>query len=170
MTTIAYKSGIMACDSAWTNGANSIATLATKIVRLSSGALLGEAGDNDSRSVVALLDKVKCFAKMPTAKDLADCKVDYAGLIAFPNGEVAEISIEHCEDAKEWRGQVWKVNRGFAAVGSGGELAIGFMGAKRSAKEAVEFACSWDPNSRVPVHAVSVKQMKPVGRSRRRSA
>lgn len=157
MTTIAYKSGFMACDSAWTND-HGVATLLTKMFRLSSGAVVGESGDSDSRHVRALIDKVKSADKLPMAKDLADLKIHYSALIAFPNGELAQIDIWHCEDAKEWRAGAYKVNRGYAAVGSGGDLAIGFMGAKRSAKEAVEFACTWDNYSRPPVHVMQVRQ------------
>lgn len=157
MTTIAYKAGIMACDSAWTNYTGSIATHMNKITRLSSGALVGEAGDNDSRAVRVVLDRVKTFDKMPTAKELIDTKTDYSALIAFPNGEVAEVAVWHDEDVKEWRAGTWKVNRGIAAVGSGSEIALGFMGGGGTAAAAVNFVCSWDPASRLPVHVMHVK-------------
>src|SRR5690349_4811210 len=98
MTTIALKSGIMACDSSWTDCDDVVQTLHNKIVRLSSGALLGESGDNDSRHVHDLLDRVKCFDRLPYAQAFAECKVDYAAILAFQNGEVAIIEIEHNED------------------------------------------------------------------------
>lgn len=157
MTTIACKERIMACDSSWTNGSDIVATLANKIVRLSSGAILGEAGDNDSRHVRVLLDKVKTFDKMPFSKELAELKIDYAAIILFPNGEMAEISIEY---NKEWRAQAWKVNRGYAAVGTGSHLAIGHMGAGRTAAQAVQFSCTWDPYSKLPVHITSLLAKK----------
>lgn len=159
MTTIAYKDGVLACDSAWTNGTNCVATLHTKMYKLASGAYVGEAGDNDSRAVRDLLNTVRCFEKLPSAKQLADTRVDYAALVVFPDGRVAEILIEH-DDKKGWTAQVWEVNRGIAAVGSGGELAIGHMGAGKSAAEAVAFCCDWDPNSKLPVHAVNVKELQ----------
>lgn len=159
MTTIAYKSNTMACDSAWTDESDIVATLLNKLVRLSSGAVIGEAGDNDSRAVRELVDKIKCFDKLPSAKDFADTKVDYAGIIAFQNGEVAQIEIGH-DDKMGWYAQVYKVNRGMAAVGSGSHLAIGFMGAGRSAAEAVNFACGWDPHSRLPVHVMQVRAVR----------
>lgn len=159
MTTIAYKSGVMACDSAWTGCSGGIVvTLLNKITRLSSGALLGEAGDNDSRAVRALVDKIKCFDKLPTAKDFADTRTDYSAILAFVNGEVVEIMIDYCDTYKEWRAQVWKINRGIASVGSGSDLALGFMGAGRGAAEAVNFACGWDINSQLPVHMVHLRQ------------
>ncbi len=166
MTTIAYKAGILACDSAWANGSGCIATLLTKIFRLSSGACVGEAGDSDSRSVRLLLDKVKSFDKLPTAHELAECKLDYSALLVFQNGEVVELEIAHDKDTGGWAGQVWKVNRGFAAVGSGSELALGFMGAGESAAKAVAFACSWDPYSKLPVHTVHVRA--PSGKSNKK--
>ena len=166
MTTIAYKAGIMACDSAWTNSKGCVATLLTKIVRLSSGALVGEAGDNDCRAIYPLIDKIKCYDKLPLARDFAAIQVDYTSLLVFPNGELVEIDINHDKE-KGWNANIWKVNRGFAAVGSGGELALGFMGAGRSAAEAVNFACSWDPDSKLPVHAVHLRTVKKIAQKRR---
>lgn len=161
MTTVACKDRIMACDSSWTNGSDIVATLANKIVRLSSGAVLGEAGDNDSRHVRVLLDKAKSFDKMPFSKELAEMKLDYSAIILFPNGEMAEISIEYFKGA-EWRAQAWKVNRGYAAVGTGSHLAIGHMGAGRSAAQAVQFSCTWDPYSKLPVHVTTLDRKKVV--------
>lgn len=163
MTTIAYKAGVMACDSSWTNDSGAVATLANKIFRLASGAIVGECGDNDSRAVRQLLDKIKSFDKMPMPKELAECKTDYGALIAFPNGELAEISISF---NKEWRAGAWKVNRGFSAVGSGGELAIGYMGAGKTAAQAVQFSCSWDPYSSLPVHVTRLHPAKKAASSR----
>lgn len=161
MTTIAYRRGIMACDSAWSDENDSFQTLQNKMVRLSSGAVLGEAGDNDSRHVHQLLDKVKSFDKMPSALELSVIKLNYTALIAFPNGEVAIIACEHEDSSKEWRGRAYKVTRGFAAIGSGGQFAIGFMGADNSARDAVAFACQFDPFSRPPIHTMSVALIKP---------
>ena len=67
MTTIACKDGVMACDSCWTDANWLHSTTLTKIIRLKSGALLGEAGDNDSRAVVKLLQNCKKFDQVPTA-------------------------------------------------------------------------------------------------------
>lgn len=143
----------MACDSCWTDVNGYAGTLKNKITRLKSGALLGEAGDNDSRAVADLLQKVKSFAHMPTAKELAACQVDYAAIILFPDGDMAQISIEK-EGTSEtsYKAQAYPVNRGMSAVGSGGPLALGYMGADKTAAEAVAFATEWDRNSMLPVH------------------
>ena len=161
MTTIAVKAGVMACDSCWTDSNWLHGTSLSKITRLESGALLGEAGDNDSRAVVRLLQNIKSFAQMPTALKLAGCCVDYVGLIMFPNGDVASISIEReMLGELSYTANAWKVNRGGAAVGTGAAVAIGAMDAGKSAREAVEIACRRDPHSKLPVHSVALKPIK----------
>ena len=134
MTTVACKDGWMACDSCWTDSNWLHGTSLTKIIRLKSGALLGEAGDNDSRAVVKLLQNCKTFDQLPSAIDLAATKVDCCSLIMFANGDVAMLSIERTEigDMIHTAG-AWRVNRGGAAVGTGAAVAIGAMDAGKSA-------------------------------------
>jgi hypothetical protein len=165
MTTIACKDGLMACDSGWTDENGYFATSLTKIVELRSGALLGEAGDNDSRAVQALLQNVKSFAEMPSALQLAETKIDYAAVILFPDGEMAQVSVGRSSHGpSEFVGGAWPVNRGLTAVGSGAGVAIGAMLAGKSAAEAVTFACDADPNSKLPVHVYDIKNTKKKGR------
>lgn len=153
MTTIACKDGHMASDSCWTDTNAVAGTLKNKITRLRSGALLGEAGDNDSRACVKALQNVKSFDQMPTAKKLAACQVDYAAIMLFPDGTMAQIAIEKEGTSQDsYKAQAFPVNRGMTAVGSGATLAIGFMGAGKSAAEAVAFAAEWDNATRLPVH------------------
>lgn len=168
MTTIACKDGTMACDSCWTDSNDVQGTSLTKIIRLKSGALLGEAGDNDSRAVVKLLQSVKNFDQMPTALELAACCVDYLAIILFANGSMAQISITRCGEAGEmsYVAGAWPVNRGCTAVGSGAQLAIGAMKAGKTAREAVMVSCDSDPNSKLPVHTYVVEQ--PIKRKRTR--
>jgi S-methylmethionine-dependent homocysteine/selenocysteine methylase len=162
VTTIAVKDGEMACDSCWTDCNWLYGTSMNKITRLKSGALLGEAGDNDSRAVVKLLQNCKTFDQLPTAIELSDCKVDYAALILFPDGTMAQISIEHDQTVEEaYHGGAWPVNRGCSAVGTGAAVAIGAMRAGKSAREAVAIACGEDPNSKLPVHSYRIEK-KPV--------
>lgn len=161
MTTIACKDGVMACDSCWTDTNGMIGTSKNKITRLKSGALLGEAGDNDSRAVQALLQNVKSFDQMPTAKEIANCEVEYAAIILFPSGEMAQVSIER--DARSWTDYIantFPTNRGCSAVGSGSELAVGCMIAGKSARQAVALACGWDPHSKLPVHTMECVPVK----------
>ncbi len=164
MTTIAVKAGVMACDSCWTDSNGLHGTSLNKITRLKSGALLGEAGDNDSRAVVKLLQNVKNYDQMPSAQELESTRVDYAALILFLNGETAEITITRHEGGSDvhFTAGSHRVNRGGAAVGTGAMVAIGSMDAGKSAREAVEIACRRDPYSKGPVYAVALKVEKPV--------
>lgn len=160
MTTIAYKDGIMACDSAWSYD-DLIDASATKITRLSSGALLGEAGENDSRHIQKIFDKIKTPASLPSRDDMLKIRMDYMGLLVFPKGRIFKICIAHASESnwdKDFKEDVgiWEVNLPFAAVGSGKALALGAMAAGKSAKEAVRIGCRFDINSRLPVHTVSL--------------
>lgn len=153
MTTIACKDRTMACDSCWTDSNWLVGTSRNKIIKLKSGALLGEAGDNDTRAVVKLLQGVKNFGQLPTARELAECAVDYTAIILFPSGEMAQISIErHAESSMSYVANAWPVNRGMSSVGTGAAVAIGAMASGKTASQAVAIACSWDPNSKMPVH------------------
>lgn len=157
MTTIAYKSGVLACDSCWT-GDDMHETSQTKIIRLSSGALLGGSGDNDSREIHALLDKVKSAKQLPTRTQLAAMRASFSGLLVLPNGSVFKIAADFGEKEAGSDYGVWPVGRrGIAAAGSGGHLAVGAMAAGKSAPEAVAIACAWDINSRLPVHSVTLR-------------
>lgn len=151
MTTIAYKNGVMASDSCWDyNDLQEVS--ATKIKRLSSGALIGLSGDNDARDVYALFDKVKNEKHLPTRVQLATLRGSFGGVLVLPNGRVYRFNTQFEEkDRKEDFG-IWETNRGCTACGSGAEVAIGAMSAGKTANEAVAIACRWDKNSRAPVH------------------
>lgn len=154
MTTIAYCAGQMACDSCW-NWNSTQTTSMTKIQRLSSGALFGGAGDSDDRAIIALLDKIKLAAKMPTAADLAATRCDINAVFVLPRGGVYIVSCESLDvNEINFKGTIWPANRGYAACGTGADLAIGAMAAGKSAREAVAIACKWDINSRPPVHVL----------------
>ena len=156
MTTIAFKDGIMACDSCWTYYSTQTTSL-IKIQRLSSGAMLGSAGDNDDRPVMALLDKIKTFDKLPSKADLANTRCDFDGLLVLPRGKIVMITIGPQDDNyAHYDGQLWEANRGFAAIGSGTQLALGAMAAGKSAREAVAIACKFDVHSRLPVHTMTL--------------
>lgn len=144
-------------------------TSENKIVRLSAGGLLGQAGDNDSRSVVALFDHIKNEKNLPTKQELAATQTDFAGILVLPNGKVFLIDITRVSDEHDYySGQLWPAGRrGIAAVGSGGHIALGAMAAGKTAREAVAIACDFDINSRLPVHEVELK--RPIIRTRKAS-
>jgi hypothetical protein len=157
MTTIAFDGKTLACDSCWTYG-GTVDTLTTKIVRLSSGGLLGCAGQNDSRSVIALLDKVKTPAQLPSYEAVMAIRADILGLLVLPKGRVYKIattiiSPENWDEGMDDFG-LWEITGPFAAVGSGGDSALVAMECGKPAREAVRIACKYDPASRPPIHAM----------------
>lgn len=162
MTTIAFRGGLMACDSRWTMSEMQVVS-ALKIQRLSSGALLGQAGDNDARAVAKLFDKVRGEKQLPSRKKLAATLVSFHGLLALPNRRVFYISIAPVDEAG-WplNGEdigCWPADSfGYCAVGSGSHLAMGAMAHGASAEQAVAIACRHDPNSALPVHVMSVAE------------
>lgn len=174
MTCIAYRSGVMACDSCWTYGSTQTVSH-IKIKRLRSGALLGSAGDNDSRALETLLDTIKDPRKLPTRVQLAETKVEFMGLLALQSGGVWIISTGKIDeqgfpvDDEEDFG-VWPATTmgGYAAVGSGGDYALAAMDAHATvtAERAVEIACRRNVNCRLPVHKVRLRD--PGQRARKR--
>lgn len=152
----------MACDSCWAHNSTQVVS-AIKIKRLSSGALLGQAGDNDSRAITTLLDKVRTPDKLPSRVELEATKTDFLGLIAFPKGGVWVIATGKVDDAgypaddDEDYG-VWQATTmgGYAAVGSGADLALAAMDAGASARDAALVACKRNVHCRPPVHVVKL--------------
>lgn len=172
MTTIAVKDGHMSCDSATTDDSNAVVSLGNKITRLKFGTLLGEAGDADSRAVVKLLQKVRSFDDVPTALELAACKVDYSGILLFPDGTMAYVGITRLGESGEpgYRAEAWPISRVISAVGSGALFALGAMAAGKTATEAVSLACEWDANTKGPVHDFTCQPLEvPQGTTSRRS-
>jgi hypothetical protein len=178
MTCIAWRAGIMACDSCWTFGDTHVASL-IKIKRLHSGALLGQAGDNDCRAMEQLLDKIKDPRKLPTKNELAATKDEFYGLLALPgNGGVWVVTtgpvdeagwpVADSHDNREEHG-VWLATSmgGYAAVGSGSDYALAAMDAGASAKQAVEIACRRNIHCRPPVHVRRLKIDEPRHAKRR---
>jgi hypothetical protein len=161
MTTIAYKDGVMACDSRWSYN-DAVDSVQTKIRRLASGGLIGGSGDNDAREIEALFDKVKTPAGLPKRTELMNIRCDYLGLLVLPRGRIFKVASTHLSEA-HWGADfeedigVWEINAPFAAVGSGKEFALGAMAAGKSAADACRIACRFDINSGLPVYQYDVK-------------
>jgi hypothetical protein len=100
MTTVAYKNGQMACDSCWSDNCVRVVS-AIKMRRLSSGALLGEAGDGDIRAVVELLDRAKSYKAMPTKEALEKTRTTFGGILVLPSAQAFLIDIEAIEPNRE---------------------------------------------------------------------
>lgn len=159
MTTVAFKSGIMACDSCWSH-AGCVDTLSNKMVRLKSGAILGQAGNNDARPIIALLETVKNSRALPTYEVLAALRLDFLGLLVLPNRRIFKIatiltSPDHWDEDTEDIG-LWEIDDHLTAIGSGAALAIGAMVAGADARKAVRIACQRDMQSRGPVHTLTL--------------
>ena len=153
----------MACDSCWASAGTQTVSM-IKIKRLSSGALLGSAGDNDSRIMERLLDKIKHPDKLPSRSELAATKLEYEGLLALPRGGVWLISagrmneagyadLDSVHDEAPDLG-VWPAATmgGYAACGAGQDYALSAMDGGATARQAVEIACKRNLNCRLPVH------------------
>lgn len=155
MTVIAYKAGRMACDALCVDLATGTThSKANKIKRTKVGALIGQSGDADARAFLALMDNIRCGDKIPTSIDLAATKCWGNFLVAFPNSEVWQIEIFPDPDMEEWYASACAVTgmHGIAHAGCGGELALAFMRAGKSAREAVAAVCEINAYCAPPIY------------------
>ena len=155
MTVIAYRDGVMAGDSCWSddNHAGLIFNLQNKIFVLRSGALYGSAGGSDDRELKAALEDVVAPEMFPSCKDLAnmeDGNVD--ALLVLPDGAVWRVH------TGETMGGVEPISLPFASVGCGQGIAVGAMAAGKSAFEAVKIVCDYNIACRPPVHTIKLKR------------
>lgn len=164
MTTITYKDGVMACDSCWSYD-DGMDTQQTKVIRLKSGALLGGAGDNDARDIVALLDNVKIPSRLPTKTQLLAVRCDYLGLLVLPKGRVYKVASTHVSEAN-WSKEfdedigIWEISGPFTAIGTGSRWAMGAMEAGRHAADACRIAAKYDLNSKPPIYSYQLTLAK----------
>jgi len=161
MTTIAYRDGVMAGDSSFTFN-DVVDTLSRKVHRLKSGALLGQAGDNDGRHLVALLDGARTAKQLPSRADLLGLRANFVGLLVLPRGAVFKINgalkpPEHWSEKDDGQDVgIWPIEAPFAAIGSGTDLALGALAHGASALQAVKIACRFDIHSRPPVYSLAL--------------
>lgn len=147
MTTIAWRAGILAGDSATTEH-GTIISLAPKVHKLKSGAIVGYAGDADSRALHRLLEKTNKPNELPSVAKLRELKQDHAAIIAFPNGKVFAIDVGN--DKGDYCG-VCEIVAPYYAIGSGGLVAMAAMAAGATAMKAVSIACDLDVHTRAPI-------------------
>lgn len=150
MTTIAYRDGIMAADSAVSNPDSGmlIGRTPNKVIRLPSGALYGSAGDLDDRLLLAMIFDVKTPDDLPDPVALSEIKQSIDAIFVFPDRRVFAVSTNERACATMLEGE-------FFALGSGGDIAIGAMAAGASAYQAVEIACEWNSWTRPPIVTVT---------------
>lgn len=148
MTVIAYRDGIMACDSAWSTEGY-VYTRQNKIFRLPSGALYGAAGDSDDRALVALLNTVTRAADIPARAALVEMTNEIMALLVLATGEVWSI-----DTGKD--GGAHRVFAPFIAVGCGKSLATGAMAMGATARTAAKIAAKFDTHCCLPVHTLKL--------------
>jgi hypothetical protein len=165
MTTVVFKDGVMACDSCYSY-AGSVDTLSRKIYRLKSGGLLGQAGANDAREVMKLVEKVRNAREMPLHSKFMEIRLDFLGLLVLPSGRKFKIATTFISP-DNWDASLekedfgaWEIEVPFAAIGSGCDVATGAMAAGANARGAVAIACRFDINSRPPIHSMRLKEWK----------
>lgn len=143
MTTICYRDGILAGDSAWCDG-DGFASSHTKLLRLKHGALYGACGAADDRQLVDLLQRYMKPEELPYF-DVLRTMPDGKALVIWPRGDVWQI------DTGDEDHGAWQVHAPFAAIGSGAKYARGAMAAGVTADSAVRIACDLDIHTREPV-------------------
>lgn len=158
MTTIAYRDGVMACDSQVTFSEVKYAK-AKKIRKLADGSLIGVCGDWPAayRLMTGIRDDGTIGA------DLLDSVKGASAILVRP-------------DASMWivqggaRGGCVPVFGPFLTDGSGFNVALAAMKAGANAKRAVEIAAELDVNSSLPIFTESLGPVvvKPKGRKGRK--
>lgn len=170
MTVIAYKAGIMACDSLCADiESGSTWFKGNKIYRTKAGALVGCSGSADSRTVVALVNNVKRGAQMPSAAAFGATRCESSGiLIVLPDGEVWCANIVLNEEAQEWQADVCRITgmNGYGVAGCGADMAMMAMKCGKSAKEAVALTCEMNAFCRPPIYTEPL--LKPVPKKLKR--
>ena len=145
MTTIAYRDGVLAVDTAITSDNGVCRGRVSKLRRTPSGllfAICGQAGLSDVFS--RWLEDGADPLQRPTLND----KSDFAALVVFSDSRVAAFS-------ERFVAQFLIAD--FHAMGSGNELALGAMAMGASAEEAVRVACRFDVWSREPVETMALR-------------
>lgn len=160
MTVVAYSSKhrVMAADSRCTDAFGMHLTSCRKVFTLTSGAILGSAGDADGRDFVALLDKAPA-SKLPTRSELAELKGDFYGLLVFRNGRIFTVLSEwkEHEHEGEYVGEVVAIRDRMIAIGSGSPYAYGAMGVGADPVAAVKAACRRDTMCFPPVQSARLE-------------
>lgn len=152
MTVIAYRNGVMAGDSCWSEPETGLlCNIQNKLLRLPSGALYGGAGAPDDRALLVLLCDVEERTRLPDWNTLqADNYAHLECLLVLPDGSVWII-----EGGREGSG-VCPVALPFTAIGAGAAVAIGAMAAGATAKRAVAIACKHVRSCCPPVHTLAI--------------
>lgn len=134
MTTMAFREGIMAADSA-AFADDTYGGQTTKIFRTADGSLVALAGS------LIYAARVEAWLKGVTSKK-PDYGVDVSGILVRQDGTIWVINGD---------GDLAPINAPYLASGSGRVAALGALAAGASAQKAVEIACGLDAYTRGPV-------------------
>ncbi|MCL2714611.1 MAG: hypothetical protein FWD68_08550 [Alphaproteobacteria bacterium] len=130
MTTIAYRDNVLAADGRVTLGDLIVGEACRKITRLADGSLFALCGDDTHEAaLIEWLDNIAdggAWEPPPKGEEFTAIHVEDSG-----------ISVYH-GDGENFRTYPYT---GFAAWGSGADLAIGAMEMGATAAEAVKVAC-----------------------------
>lgn len=133
-----------------------------KLHRLKSGAILGTAGDCDSRAVNELLDLCETEADLPSSADLRKTRTIFGGLLWLPDRTLWVIDIDQDEyDADVWYAQINQCLEKYAVHGSGYLEAETVLRLGMSAEEAVKAAIKSDIHCGGPVQKMTLEVPKP---------
>lgn len=141
MTCIAWDSKTLASDSLCSDGHGFSAGMTKKLVRLSSGAILGCAGDEDCRELTILLQNVKEEADLPAKKELEATRTEFQGILILPTKKAYEINIGMVvPEFNVWMSEIRQINGKHWAVGHGADFALVAMDLGKSSADAVKAA------------------------------
>lgn len=143
MTTVAYKDGVMAADSAyWSDG--------TQILR---GRKLYRVGGG----------LVGCAGAIAHWERFVEWLLDGAIEEEFPIGEFDAITVDPSGKARLWAGTIGEkleMEGGYCAIGSGRDHALGAMAAGADAPLAVRAAAKHDQYTRPPFHSYRLRRKR----------
>lgn len=141
MTVIAYRAGVLACDSRITHDSEAGGTRTSKCVKMfrKPGAIVALAGETSPGLV--FLDWYGSGKEPPGI--LIDGEADFLAMV-LTNGGLFEFD-------KWCRGEPVKLHRGYWAQGCGAKVALGAMYQGATAVQAVAAACAWDPYCGTPI-------------------
>lgn len=157
MTVIAYKDGVLACDSLWVDG-DLKSIYKTKICKLENGLCVGGAGESDDRALLKLLSDIEIqdeltIYDLPSVKELQELNQSMTTLVVYND----KIFIVNSGVSTE-NNSVYEITQKFYAVGSGAHIAIGAMAAGASAEGACKIACLYEISCAEPVNTIKVKR------------
>ena len=133
MTTIAYRDGVLACESLVTAGTMRAGSLQDKIARSPQGYIAGAAGRMGHN--VAFNRWIEAGMPEEAKPELGD---DFDAIIVSPDGVVSYVSDKLV---------ICPIDAPFAAIGSGEKYAMAAMEMGASAERAIEVAMKFDTSS-----------------------